>query len=275
VADLRFRVLGPVEVLRDEHSAPAPVTGKRSLPVLAGLLISANDIVSADRLIEWAWPTGLPAHPRGALQNAVSRLRQQVGSTRIESLRWGYRLRADASSLDLLMFEELIAEAETAMSAGLPEVALAALDKSLSLWREPLLGNVDSGPLWHEAVSSLYERYLRTAETRAELRLQLGLEKDLAGELSRLVRANPYRERLVGLLMIALTRGGRRVEALATYDALRSSLRREMGIDPASVLRDLHMRILRDDPILGVPPVSKPRDPEEAHPATAGVTLPT
>ena len=75
----------------------------------------------------------------------------------------------------------------------------------------------------------------------------LGREARVLGELERLVRDYPYRERLWGQLMLALYRTGRQAEALAAYRAARSALVDELGIEPSVELRQLHEAILAQD----------------------------
>lgn len=248
MCDLEFRVLGPVEVL--DAGQPVPLSGTTTLTLLAGLLTSPNRVVPAHTLTEWVWGAALPAHPRAALHSGVSRLRRVVGPDIVETRAWGYRLRIDACHLDLLHFDRLLAAADEAVAAGLADKALTALDEAVGLWRAPLLGNIDSPTLRREVLPRLTDRYLGAVEERAELRLQLGREGALAEELSEAVRAHPFRERIVGQLMVALVRSGRQVDALAAYDTLRRALIEELGIDPLPALQDLRVRILRADPDL-------------------------
>jgi DNA-binding SARP family transcriptional activator len=244
VSRLEFRVLGPVEVLLDRR--PVPVRGRTTLAVLARLLLSANEVVQVDTLIGSIWGSELPAHPRAALHNGVSRLRRLCGS-HVETLPSGYRLHATPDQIDLLRFAELIQVAHRASSAAKPEQALAAFDQAVSLWREPPLGNVDSPGLRQEAVPWLTERYLRALEERAELGLLLGRESNLVEQLAGALGHHPFRERMVWQLMVALVRCGRRADSLAAYDSLRRRLSEELGINPSPALQELHLKILRSD----------------------------
>jgi DNA-binding SARP family transcriptional activator len=248
VSDLEFQILGPVEVLR--AGKPIAVGGSTTLRLLTGLLLNPNHTTPVSRLAEWAWPAEPPVHPRAALHNAMSRLRRLIGVETIDTLEWGYRLRAEADNHDLLRFERLHATARDALASGQPETALSHLDEAVRLWHEPLLGNVESAALAHDVLPRLTERYLGAIEERAELRLQLGRHEVLVDELPALIRAHPFRERLVGQLMITFARSGRRVDALVAYDVLQHSLNADLGIDPGPALRDLRTRILRDDPDL-------------------------
>jgi predicted ATPase len=84
-------------------------------------------------------------------------------------------------------------------------------------------------------------------EERIAVEMLLGREAQVLGELERLVRDYPYRERLRGQLMLALYRTGRQAEALAAYRAARSALVDELGIEPSVELRQLHEAILAQD----------------------------
>jgi len=68
------------------------------------------------------------------------------------------------------------------------------------------------------------------------------------------VAAEPFRERLQELRMLALYRSGRQADALASYRELRAMLHRETGLDPVPALQQLHHQILQADPELLTPP---------------------
>jgi len=87
-------------------------------------------------------------------------------------------------------------------------------------------------------------------EERIETGLALGRGGDLVAELEQLIGAHPFRERLRGLLMVALYRTGRQAEALQAYRDARAVLVEELGIEPGPALRELEKAILRQDPSL-------------------------
>lgn len=245
MGDLEFRVLGPVEVVRD--GAPVALGRGMLIDLLAALLVSANRVILADDLVDMVWHTRSPAHPRAALHNGIARLRRVIDGDQIETLAQGYRFHADAEHLDVLRFEELIAEAEQAASA--PD-AERALTQALALWRGTPLGNVDSPVLLTTAAQQLTHRYLDTCGHWAELCLEMGRHDAVTARLASVVESHPFREQLVGQLMVAMYQTGRRAEALACYESVRRVLADELGVDPGPGIQDLHMRILRDDPSL-------------------------
>jgi DNA-binding SARP family transcriptional activator len=246
VSDIQFRVLGPVELLRDGE--PLALGGNTTLALLAGLLTSPNRVVPAGRIIEWLWDGRQPDHPRAALHNGVSRLRRLVGPGFLSTHGGGYCLHAHVGNLDLLAFDQLRAAARGAISRGAVAEAMKAMDEAVGLWQEPLLSNVESPALCDEVIPQLTERYLAAVEERASLYIRFGRPDAITQDLSVVVSRHPFRERLVGQLMAVLTRSGRRAEAIAAYTALRRTLREELGIDPGVEVQSLLVKILREDP---------------------------
>lgn len=239
-----FRVLGPVQVFRS--GMPVEVEGRTSLTVLTGLLASPNRVVPVSRLVEWVWGETLPSHPQAALQSGVARLRRILGSV-VETRSAGYMARVGASELDLLRFAELRGVAARAIATGDVWEAIAALDNAVSLWQEPVLCNVESAGLRALIVPQLTEQYLAVVEERAGLYIQTGRADLVTGDLSAVVGAHPYAERIVGQWMTALANSGRRADAVAAYAGSRRLLRDELGVEPCADLQALLVRILRDD----------------------------
>ena len=89
-----------------------------------------------------------------------------------------------------------------------------------------------------------------------EAELELGRQSQVTGELESLVAKHPLRERPVGLLMLALYRGGRQADALDAYRRARETLVDELGIDPSPELQRLEQAILRQDSDLDHPGAS-------------------
>lgn len=258
VSDLEFRVLGLVEASRGGD--PVALGRGAALNLLAGLLVSANNVVTADAVAEFVWGERQPSHPRAALHTKVSRLRKVLGEEVIETVAGGYRLRADADQLDLLRFDDLIA---SAADAAADTDVLAALETAIGLWRGTPLSNVSSALLQSDIVPRLVERHLAACEQWAEVSLRLGRPGAVAERLAPLLAAHPFRESLAGQLMLARYRAGRAPDALATYDAVRRMLQDELGVDPSKALQDLHTTILRAT--TGEPP-ARPRTGRQRPP---------
>ena len=98
---MEFRILGPLELADCGH--PVPLGRGKQKALLALLLLRANEVVSAERLIDELWGESPPATVDNALQNYVSRLRKRLGGERLLTRSPGYLLRVEPGELDLGM----------------------------------------------------------------------------------------------------------------------------------------------------------------------------
>jgi DNA-binding SARP family transcriptional activator len=244
---VEFRILGPVEVV--EHGRVLPLGGSRQRALLALLLTRANEVVSADRLIDELWPAEPPQNAANALQYHVSQLRKSLGADAIVTQPPGYVLRVGPNELDLLRFERLVSEAARAA----PDAASELLREALALWRGSPLADVADEPFAQTEISRLEELRVRAQELRLEADLGRGRHADVVGEVEALVREHPLRERPRAVLMRALYGAGRHAEALEAYRDARRTFVEELGIEPSPALQELERAMLRHDPEL-VPP---------------------
>jgi len=236
-----FGLLGPVEVRVDGRTLPLP--GARQRLLLAVLLVNANRMVPAVRLIDELWGADLPADPRGALRTHVARLRHALGPAGgdLTTLEGGYRLTVPRGGLDVWRFEDALAEAARADA----EPALRLLDEALALCRGPALGEFADRPFALATAARLKELRMAAAERQAGLQLSLGRAEEAAAALQALLAEHPEREQTRGLLMQALYRTGRHTEALATIRSWRRHLATELGLDPSPALQAIEQDILR------------------------------
>jgi DNA-binding SARP family transcriptional activator len=241
---MEFGILGPLEV-RDDRGALVRVPGAKERALLADLLVHAGRVVSADRLVEDLWGGRPPGHPANTLQGRVSALRRALGpaGARLVVTRLpGYVLEVDPGRVDGVRFERLVAEAQALAPPEGPRAA-RLLEAALGLWRGAALVEFADQPWAQVEAARLEELRLAAQERLAEWRLAAGGHAGLVGELEGLVAAHPTRERLRGLLMVALYRSGRQAEALELYRATRGVLAEELGIDPSPELQRLHQAI--------------------------------
>jgi DNA-binding SARP family transcriptional activator len=246
---MEFGILGPLEVTAG--GCPLAVGGARVRAVLAMLLVHANQVVPADRLAAELWP-GQPAERAlASLQVRLSGLRKAMRAAgmadRLVTRPPGYLLRVLPGELDAERFEALAAEGNAELAAGHADVAADRLDEALGLWRGPALADVDAAPSARAAASRLEEAHLGAVESRLEAALACGRHRELTAELEALTAAHPLRERLWSHRMLALYRSGRQADALRAYRELRQLLSGELGIEPGPELRELYVRILRQD----------------------------
>ena len=268
---MEFRILGPLEVLDDDGAIA--LRGAKPRALMAVLLLNANEPVSSERLAVALWGEEAPASAAKTVQVHVSRLRKSLGDSDIlTTTPAGYRLRVLPGELDAERFAQLVEEGRRELRSGHPERASAALRDGLALWRGPPLADLEFEAFAQPEISRLEEQRLVALEARADAELAAGRHVALVGELQRLARLYPSRERFAGQLMLALYRSDRQTEALAAYRDARQALVETSGIEPGPELRRLHEAILRQDPALRLPPSSElpPELDASRAPALAG-----
>ena len=254
----RFRILGPLDVCDD--AGVVPLGGPKPRAVLAVLLLHANEPVTSERLAIALWGEDAPGEAVKAVQVHMSRLRKALGEAAVVSTTaGGYRLRVEPGELDSHRFDELMEAGRAALADGEPERASTLLRAALALWRGPALADFVDEPFAAGEIARLEDRRLAALELRLGAELACGHEDALVAELKGLVSAHPGRERLASLLMTALYRCGRQVEALDVYAQARSALVEQLGVEPGPELTRLQLAILRQDASLEAPAWPTPR----------------
>ncbi|MFL5893948.1 MAG: BTAD domain-containing putative transcriptional regulator [Thermoleophilaceae bacterium] len=253
-----FRLLGPLEVVTEDGAADVGA-GKRAA-LLTYLLINANEVVSAERLIDELWDEHPPATAAKSVHVYVSQLRKALHANggRLMTRGSGYVLELADGELDIQRFERALADAQHALEDDDADAAVTAARDALALWRGPALYDVAYESFAQNEAARLEELRLVALETRIEAELVLGKHARLVGELETLVAAHPTRERFRAQLMIALYRCGRHSEALDVYRDGARLLMDELGLEPSPELRELEQKILSHSEELGRERVWRP-----------------
>jgi DNA-binding SARP family transcriptional activator/DNA polymerase III delta prime subunit len=266
----RYRVLGALRIVTDDDQVTLP-SSKPSL-LLGALLLHANETVSRDYLEHALWADNPPASAQAAIHAAILRLRKLLakyadeGTAMIETVAGGYRIAADADTLDLLAFRETIGLA--AMETD-PAAELEQLRTALALWQGPPLANLNS-PVLRRAAAAVIDARIDALARCHDIELARGHYGALVPALRVLTREYPGNERLVGQLMQALYRTGRQSEALAEWERITRHLGEQYGVDPGAALRELHLAIVRGEPMtreIEALPLPRPATPTPALPA--------
>ncbi|GAB2768830.1 AfsR/SARP family transcriptional regulator [Streptomyces daliensis] len=246
--------LGPLELWHEGRQYELGSVKERR--VLAVLLHARGEPVSVDALMARVWDDEMPRTAVETLHSYLSRLRGHLRQA-VGGLAWVehpssrlYQLRVDnPDDVDLLRFQRLRNDAQSAAGRGDRELAVGLLTTAEALWRGQPFAEFTGG--WADSARArLNEDHLRVREARIRLELEMGRHADLIGELHELAAENPLAQQITAALMLALYRSGRHVEALALYQNTYRRLRRELGIEPGPELREMHCRILEQDPVL-------------------------
>ena len=238
---MEFRILGPLEVVDD--GAGLTLGGRHQRALLALLLLSADEVVSSDTMVEALWGEHPPRTALTSIQNSISRLRKLLGAERLVTKPPGYVLRLETDALDARQARGL-AEAARAEE---PEQRAILLRKAEQLWRGSSLAEFAYEAFAQTAIAQLEELRLGLTEERIEAELELGHHVDLLSELESLILEHPLRERLRGQVMLSLYRSGRQADALHAYQEARRVLLEQLGIEPGPALQRLHGAILRQE----------------------------
>ena len=233
----KFGVLGPLQITGPDGRW-LRLRGDRQRSLLAMLLFHANQRVPTERLVDALWPDVPPKSYASNLHTYVSRLRERLGPALIDHAGPGYRLRIADTDLDLLVFRAARDRGRAALRDGDPHAAATHLRAALAQWRDRPLADL-ALPALDPEVARLETERLTLFEDCVEAEFAAGRHAELVGEVQAAVAEHPLRERLVGQLMHALQKSGRRADAptrrrLAQRLAQRPNRRRRRGRSASS-----------------------------------------
>lgn len=250
--ELDIRMLGPLEVRY--RGIDVPIRAARVRRLLGLLLLHRGRVVSVDRLVDEIWEHEPPDSALAALRVHVSRLRKMLATAGLENLLvtrpTGYLLDVAPDAVDTDRFEAMVAAARSSAAAGEPAVAVTLFRTALAMWRGPALAGIASSTNVEAEAARLSEARITAFEDCISAELDVDNARGVLGDLEALIVEHPLRERLWGLRMLALYRSGRQADALECYQALRTHLDEELGLEPSAELTQLHQAILQQSPSL-------------------------
>ena len=250
-------LLGELVVI-DDDPREVVVAGAKLRTLLAVLALHVGRVVPTDQLVDVLWGENPPSAVRNGLQGLTSKLRRVLGSAELVTMRsGGNALELPVEAIDVHRYEQRVAAGRAAAATGDVSGAVALLADADSLWRGAPLADFGYEDFAAAATARLSELRLAVTEERLELVLQLGRHQGAIVELDELVAAHPLRERLRGLLMVALYRAGRQADALRVFQDGRHVLGEELGLEPGHELRRLESAILAQDRSLDLPTAAR------------------
>ena len=248
---MKFRLLGPVEVFDGARWVGVGAAKVRLL--LVTLLVRPRQVVPIDLIVDELWGATPPKTAATQVHGYVLRLRRLLGDPDgrlLTTVAPGYRIEPADGDTDIRLFR---AKADEGFQAERPEDAAELLAAALAYWRGPAFADVPASAAIAAEAARLEEQRLAALDARVDADLECGRHAQLVGELQQLVDEHPLREQAWHRLMLALYRGGRQAEALQAFQRLRGIVVDELGVEPSAALRELHQKLLTDDPELAVP----------------------
>ncbi len=188
VAVIDYRLLGPIEAGVDGRVLD--IGGQKQRTLLAVLVLSADQPVSRDELVDRLWGERPPAGAQHTLEVYISRLRKTLepaaGGPVVLARPGAYVLQAAGERIDLRRFERLAGEGRRALAGGAPGRAAAVLREALALWRGAPLADGGDEPVAQAEIARLEELPAGVLEDRIEADLALSRHADVVSELEAL-----------------------------------------------------------------------------------------
>ncbi|WP_433041649.1 BTAD domain-containing putative transcriptional regulator [Dactylosporangium sp. CS-033363] len=249
---MKFQLLGPVRIWRDDTALPIGPAKQRSL--LTALLLEPNRIVPLDRLVAMLWDGDPPRSAVANVRTYASRLRRLLvdatGAVRLSGHGPGYRLAVGDDELDVTAFRRLTADGRAALAAGQPARAVQLLGRAVSLWKGGPGEDLERSAGLDRCLGPLQEQRLTTIEDWIDAKQRLGQGIGVVSDLRRLLDEHPLRERLWSQLVLALYRTGDVAAALSAFAEARRCFADRLGVDLGPQMIRLHRAMLRRDPAL-------------------------
>jgi SARP family transcriptional regulator, regulator of embCAB operon len=249
---VQFGVLGPVQMRVEGVSVPLGTPKQRV--VLAVLIVNANRPVGIDTLIGAAWDQRPPPGARATLHAYISNLRRLMVGAGLDravlaSTPPGYQLTIADNQTDFARFSTEKSAGLQAAAAAQFEQASRHLSAALAQWRGPVLEDLRDLQFVDALAAALDEEKIVTHIAHAEAEIACGRPHAVIAELEALIAAHGYREPLWAQLLTAYYLADRQSDALDAYLRLKTLLADDLGIDPGWTIRELHERILRQEPL--------------------------
>ncbi|MFD9793118.1 BTAD domain-containing putative transcriptional regulator [Streptomyces sp. NPDC059070] len=252
-------VLGPLRI-GSTATAETVAVPPKIRTVLAMLLVHTDQVVPVSALMRELWQERPPASGLRTLQTYVLNCRKLL--VRLTGLpasvvthdvlvtrAGGYGLNGSHVRLDWLRFQRLAERGARVLSTGDELAGIQLLGEALDLWHGTALADVPAGPVLESKRRLFEESQLGVIGSLAEARIRAGLHQEAITQLAAAASEHALHEGLHAQYIRALALGGRRAEALGVFQALRTRLISEIGIEPGHPLQQLQLTVLNSGPL--------------------------
>jgi pentatricopeptide repeat protein len=230
----KVQLCGRFVVELDGRRVESELPGRQGRLLLAYVVANRQRAISRDELVDALWPTGRDV----GLAPLLSKLRRVVPLD-------GLQPAIEELWVDSEAALAAVHRAESALALDDPHAAWGPAQIAMFVTGRPFLAG-EEAPWIDDERRRLDAVHVRALEAYAGATLGVGgTELTAAVRAGRqLVAREPYRESGYRILMDALGRQGNAAEALLVYDALRTKLRDDLGINPSPSTQELHRRLL-------------------------------
>ena len=256
---LHIQLLGEF-LLASDGKPVTSIDQPRLQSLLAYLVLHRDAPQSRSHLAYLLWPESTDALAHSNLRTLVHRLRQALPHADAflhsdrHSLQWSTSPQDAPWTLDVLDFEQALAEAKQAEHSGDLAAERQAWEQAVTLYRGDLL-------------PSCYDEWILPERDRLRQEFLGGLQRlivvleqtrDYQGAIraaQRLLRHDPLHEATYCHLMRLYALSGNRAAALRTYHTCATVLERELAAEPGQATREVYAQI------------TQTKVPDSVHPA--------
>lgn len=242
---LTIQLLGGFQI----SNQAGPLSGfanTRLQSVLTYLVLARSTPQSRQQLAYLFWPDSTDKQARTNLRNSLHLLRTHLPDAErfvnIDTLTVQWRPDAPAD-IDVVTFDD---DVTTAQRAQDPAAQEAALTRAIALYVGDLLPNC-----YDEWILSVREewqqRYISACEQLIDLLDRRRDHRTALDHAQRLLQYDPLLETTYGRLMQLHAALGDRAAALRVYHLCRSTLDRELGVEPSPTTQAIYERLLNLD----------------------------
>ena len=232
-----------------------PLGNPKQRAVLALLLMNRNRPVAVYSLLTAAWEETPPSGERANIHSYMSNLRRLLNSLGVDGkavltkVAPSYAINVDDTDVDLGRLSPRRPRQSTPRPTACFEHASQHLSAALAEWRGPVLEDLRDYAFVDAFATAMTEEKGLAHIARAESEIACGRSEAVIGELEELAGEHPFREPLWGQLIAAYYLADRQSDALDAFQRLKVTLADELGIDPSPALRELHEKVLRQEPV--------------------------
>ncbi len=226
------------------------------------LALAGGRPVRVETLVDCLWPDTEETKARASLRTAVAQIRRTLDADCI--LRTFDGVALTGVWTDTEAFTSLADSARAHAQDGSHAQVVRIAREAEALYVGDLDCHVSSDEVWVDQARANLSALRRDLLTdAAECALQLCWYRDAEDLARRTLQADPMAERPHRLLMSAYAGLGETERALKVYERCRRILADELGVDPSSLTKAVHLQILSG--------VRAPKPMSACSPATASV----
>jgi LuxR family transcriptional regulator, maltose regulon positive regulatory protein len=233
---IKIFTMGRFEILNDGASIKySRKTQRRPLELLKLMIARGGQHVSQQLLADALWPEAEGDAAEQAFATTLHRLRKLLGSEESIELRGGLvSLNSGACWIDVWAFEALLTQSEKSSD---DQDYIGLTTRAVSLYQGTFLPNFTSAEVFR---ARLKQKYIAATAKLAEDCERRGNTEKAIEQLEASLKIESAAEALYVPLMRALSRLGRRRQALDAYERYRANVLLPLGLAPSREIEELY-----------------------------------